>query len=100
MQVRTGWRRDRADTAAICTELPTTAKDRLLRKQHDFAVTQNIDPTAGTACTLQAAVFDALRPTQFAWLAAAVISVSVGYGALMPVLPGWLGSMMPGAGAF
>ena len=34
-----------------------------------------------------------------AWLAAAVISVSAGYGALMPVLPGWLGSMMPGASA-
>lgn len=39
----------------------------------------------------------ALRAVQLAWLAAAVISVSAGYGALMPVLPGWLGSMMPGS---
>lgn len=36
---------------------------------------------------------------QLAWLAAAVTAVSAGYGALMPVLPGWLGSMMPGASA-
>lgn len=41
----------------------------------------------------------ALRVAQLAWLAAAVFVVSAGYGALMPVLPGWLGSMMPGAGA-
>lgn len=40
----------------------------------------------------------ALRPVQLAWLAAAVMAVSAGYGALMPALPGWLGSMMPGAG--
>ena len=52
------------------------------------------DPTTGTP---QPAASDALRPAQLAWLAAAVISVSAGYGALMPVLPGWLGSMMPGA---
>ncbi len=41
----------------------------------------------------------ALRPVQLAWLAAAVFVVSAGYGALMPVLPGWLGSLMPGASA-
>ena len=41
----------------------------------------------------------ALRPVQLAWLAAAVFVVSAGYGALMPVLPGWLGSLMPTAGA-
>ena len=40
-----------------------------------------------------------LRPVQLAWLAAAVFVVSAGYGALMPVLPGWLGSLMPGASA-
>ena len=39
----------------------------------------------------------ALRPVQLAWLAAAVFVVSAGYGALMPVLPGWLGSLMPRA---
>ncbi len=41
----------------------------------------------------------ALRPVQLAWLAAAVFVVSAGYGALMPVLPGWLGSLMPGTTA-
>lgn len=39
------------------------------------------------------------RPTQVAWLAGAVFSVSAGYGALLPVLPGWLASLMPGANA-
>ena len=41
----------------------------------------------------------ALRPAQLAWLAAAVFIVSAGYGALLPVLPGWLASMMPGVAA-
>lgn len=40
-----------------------------------------------------------LRPVQLAWLAAAVFVVSAGYGALLPLLPGWLTSMMPGATA-
>lgn len=40
-----------------------------------------------------------LRPVQLAWLAAAVFVVSAGYGALMPLLPGWLAAMMPGATA-
>ena len=40
-----------------------------------------------------------LRPVQLAWLAAAVFIVSAGYGALLPVLPAWLASMMPGADA-
>lgn len=40
-----------------------------------------------------------LQPAQLVWLAAAIFIVSAGYGALMPVLPGWLGSMMPGAPA-
>lgn len=31
------------------------------------------------------------------WLAGSVFIVSAGYGALLPVLPGWLASMMPGA---
>jgi MFS family permease len=36
---------------------------------------------------------------QLAWLAAAVFVVSAGYGALLPLLPGWLTPMMPGATA-
>ncbi|HEY8708058.1 MAG TPA: MFS transporter [Burkholderiaceae bacterium] len=40
-----------------------------------------------------------LRPVQLAWLAAAVFVVSAGYGALMPLLPGWLTPLMPGATA-
>ena len=40
-----------------------------------------------------------LRPVQLAWLAVAVFVVSAGYGALLPLLPGWLSSMMPGATA-
>ena len=40
-----------------------------------------------------------LRPAQLAWLAAAVFIVSAGYGALLPVLPAWLASMMPGVNA-
>lgn len=40
-----------------------------------------------------------LRAVQLAWLAAAVFIVSAGYGALLPVLPGWLASMMPGVNA-
>ena len=39
----------------------------------------------------------ALRLVQLVWLAAAVFVVSAGYGALMPVLPGWLSSLMPAA---
>ncbi|MHB1249524.1 MAG: MFS transporter [Polaromonas sp.] len=40
-----------------------------------------------------------LRPAQLAWLAAAVFVVSAGYGALLPLLPGWLTLMMPGTTA-
>ena len=40
-----------------------------------------------------------LRPVQLAWLAGSVFIVSAGYGALLPVLPGWLASMLPGASA-
>ena len=41
----------------------------------------------------------ALRPLQLFWLAGAVFVVSAGYGALMPLLPGWLGPLMQGASA-
>ena len=41
----------------------------------------------------------ALRPHQLFWLAGAVFVVSAGYGALMPLLPGWLGPLMQGAPA-
>lgn len=40
-----------------------------------------------------------LRPVQLAWLAAAVFVVSAGYGALMPLLPGWMTPMLAGATA-
>lgn len=38
-----------------------------------------------------------LRARQVAWLAAAVFTVSLGYGALLPLLPGWLESLLPQA---
>ena len=38
----------------------------------------------------------ALRLVQLAWLAAAVFVVSAGYGAFMPMLPGWLTLAAPG----
>ena len=38
-----------------------------------------------------------MRPLQLAWLAGAVFVVSAGYGALLPILPGWLTPMMPDA---
>ena len=38
----------------------------------------------------------ALRLVQLVWLAAAVFVVSAGYGAFMPMLPGWLTLSVPG----
>ena len=38
-----------------------------------------------------------LRPVQLLFLAAAVFVVSAGYGALLPLLPGWLAQQMPGS---
>ena len=40
-----------------------------------------------------------LRPVQVAWLAASIFAVSAGFGALMPVLPAWLSTLMPGVTA-
>ena len=42
---------------------------------------------------------DSLRAVQLTWLAAAVFVVSAGYGALLPLLPGWLAQLIPGASA-
>ena len=53
--------------------------------------------TAGGPATMDQPV--GLRPVQLAWLAGSVFIVSAGYGALLPVLPAWLASMMPGASA-
>ena len=53
--------------------------------------------TASTAPAASTGVPAALRPLQLFWLAGAVFVVSAGYGALMPLLPGWLGPLMPGA---
>ena len=47
----------------------------------------------------KAAETPGLRPVQVAWLAGSVFIVSAGYGALLPVLPGWLASLLPGANA-
>ncbi|HQR96990.1 MULTISPECIES: MFS transporter [unclassified Polaromonas] len=44
-----------------------------------------------------AADLPGLQPVQLGWLAAAVFVVSAGYGALMPLLPGWLSELTPGA---
>lgn len=38
-----------------------------------------------------------LRRSEVAWLAMAVFGVSAGYGALLPLLPGWLMLMLPAA---
>ena len=38
-----------------------------------------------------------LRPLQLFFLAAAVFVASAGYGALMPLLPGWLSQQIPGS---
>lgn len=46
-----------------------------------------------------AAVSAELRPVQLVWLAGSVFIVSAGYGGLLPVLPGWLASLMPGVSA-
>lgn len=54
---------------------------------------------ASTTPAASTAVPAALRPRQLFWLAGAVFVVSAGYGALMPLLPGWLGPLMPGASA-
>ena len=40
-----------------------------------------------------------LRPIQVAWLAGSVFIVSAGYGALLPVLPAWLASILSGVNA-
>ena len=39
-----------------------------------------------------------LKRGQLAWLAFAVVVVSAGYGALMPLLPGWIGRLMAAHG--
>ena len=40
---------------------------------------------------------ESLRRSEVAWLAMSVFVVSAGYGALLPVLPGWLVLMLPAA---
>ena len=59
----------------------------------------NLKRASASAAELKRSVQRAgLRPVQVAWLAAAVFIVSAGYGALLPVLPAWLASLMPGLG--
>lgn len=56
---------------------------------------------AGSACAAGAGASSPepsdLRARQVAWLAAAVFAVSIGYGALLPLLPGWLETLLPQA---
>ena len=55
-------------------------------------------PSTPRVATVAASVGrDSLRPAQLAWLAAAVLVVSAGYGALLPLFPAWLVQMIPGA---
>jgi MFS family permease len=58
-----------------------------------------VNPPGKTGRSMPEAQSAGLRPAQLAWLAAAVFVVSAGYGALMPLLPGWLKSIMPIASA-
>ncbi|MEO7326106.1 MAG: MFS transporter [Dokdonella sp.] len=44
----------------------------------------------------QAASIPALRPWQLVWLAAAILVISAGYGALLPQWQGWLAVLNPG----
>ena len=55
--------------------------------------------TAGAIAGSPSAEPAQLRWVQLAWLAAAVVVISAGFGALMPLLPGWLTPLMPGENA-
>lgn len=55
--------------------------------------------TAHASTLIFSAESSDLQPVQLAWLAAAVFVVSAGYGALMPMLLGWMTPMLPGATA-
>ena len=57
------------------------------------------DATGRRGRSGKAAETAGLRPVQMVWLAGSVFIVSAGYGALLPVLPGWLASLMPGVNA-
>ncbi len=58
-----------------------------------------MNSTAGVPVVAPSLEVDSLRPVQLTWLAAAVFVVSAGFGALLPLLPGWLAQMLPGATA-
>ena len=55
--------------------------------------------TAGVRAVTLTFEPDSLRPVQLVWLATAVFVISTGFGALLPLLPGWLAQMLPGASA-
>lgn len=57
-----------------------------------------LQPRSGKTATEPAATVD-LRSMQLVWLAAAVFIVAAGYGTLLPLLPGWLAPILPGASA-
>ena len=88
--------------------LPTKGRAQHQRHRRDaFAVVEIVKvnavttiPVSGLKPAAQAPPEPTgLRPLQLFWLAGAVFVVSAGYGALMPLLPGWLGPLMPGASA-
>ena len=64
-----------------------------------LCVTDTMQSTARFPAAAPSEEQDSLRPVQLTWLAAAVFVVSAGYGALLPLLPGWLAQMIPGASA-
>ena len=55
--------------------------------------------TAGVPAVAPSSEANGLGLVQLTWLAAAVFVVSAGFGALLPLLPGWLGQLLPGASA-
>ena len=63
--------------------------------RHQHGIVKSVQQPDGEAAAQPAG----LRPVQLGWLAGSVFIVSAGYGALLPVLPGWLASMLPGASA-
>ena len=88
--------------------LPTKGRAQPQRHRRDaFAVVEIVKVNAVTTIPVSGVKPAAhappepteLRPLQLFWLAGAVFVVSAGYGALMPLLPGWLGPLMPGAPA-
>ena len=77
------------------SDCPAVKADRAnLKSNFEDTMTASV---ARKASHQQSAKVVGLRPLQLAWLAGAVFVVSAGYGALLPLLPGWLKPLMPDA---